>query len=236
VNTYPLSTRIHPGFALPTAGGEEVVVRAWRGEGSHARVYEGRYSRTAGSCALKVAKPEVEGAALRLAAEQRVLTGLRHPRIVSLLDWGSHAGVPYLVLEWLDGDMLLDVVARRRRLALRQALEYAEQLFEGLAYLHGLRLAHGDVRSQNVLVPAGRGAVLTDPGAPEGTAEEDIRAAGRVLYLMLTGEDPLRDASRLTVAGGHNRTAVALWESSQAPIPPTASDLLAQVSRLRAAL
>ena len=40
MNTYPISTRVHPGFALPTAGGGEVVVQAWRGEGSYARVYE----------------------------------------------------------------------------------------------------------------------------------------------------------------------------------------------------
>jgi hypothetical protein len=232
--TIASTSRILAGASLATELGEAVTVRSWRGEGSYARVYRAFYSRTRGECAVKIAKPEVPDAADRLRREREVLAPVRHSKVVSLLDAGSIHGTPFLVLEWLEGETLLDVVnARRRGLALRQALEVLEAAAEGAAHLHGLGLVHGDIRPQNVLVVPGRPVVLTDPGGL-GTPADDVRALGGLLRLMLTG-DP-GGARPLAPGGGLNPAAVALWERSQAERAPTVSELLAEAGRIRRSL
>lgn len=225
--------RLSPNSSLRTGSGETISVCAWRGEGSYARVYRGVYSRTGGPCAVKVPKPEIAEARERLEREGEALAGLSHPHIVSLLDRGSHDGVPYLVLEWLDGETLRDLVIARRRLALRQSLLLVETVCAALAHLHARALCHGDVRPQNVLVVPGRGAVLTDPGAGgDAGCAEDVRAAGRLLHEMLTGVEPSPLDVRLTTNAGHGPAVVRLWESTQAEPTPTASEFLNAVRRL----
>lgn len=234
-------TRLQPGAVLATEGGHTVRVRSWRGEGSYARVYQAVYSRTGGPCALKLAKAEIPEAGARLESERGVLTGLSHPRIVALLDWGPHPDTvhapPFLVLEWLEGETLWDVIAARRRLPLRQTVDILEGVCDALACIHSRGLAHGDIRPQNVLVLPGRGAVLTDPGA-EGRPlpADDTRAVGGLLHHMLTGEPPAAGRPGLGSGAGYNRAAVQLWQRTQAEQPPAMADLLAEVRRLRQTL
>ncbi|HEU4752688.1 MAG TPA: protein kinase, partial [Armatimonadota bacterium] len=197
------------------------------------------YHPRGGLCALKLAKAEIPDAAARLRREKQVLAQLRHPRVVALLDAGEHAGTPFLVLEWLEGETLLDLVQTRRRLALRQSLEISEAVADGLAAIHAHGLVHGDIRPQNILVVPRRCAVLTDPGGGEPGAStlpaDDIRAVGGLLHLMLTGF-PESDPPRLTAAAGYNRAVVQLWEQVRSDRPLTASDLLSQLRRLRQGL
>ncbi len=230
----PAPARLRPGTTLRTGTGATVTVRSWRGEGSYARVYQA--SLAGAACALKLPKTEVEGAVERVAGERDVLSRLRHPQVVRLLDSGTHEGTPFLLLEWLDGETLHDLVQSRRRLPLRHALESLERVLEGLEAVHGLGLVHGDIRPQNIICVPGRGAVLTDPGAGPGfTREDDLRAAGDLLHLMLTGEAPA-GPPRLSTAVGYSRGAVQLWELTRSASPPSAGELLAQARRLRASL
>lgn len=233
-----LQPHVQPGAALNTDAGYQVLIRAWRGEGSYARVFEARYTRTGSPCAVKVPKIEIEGASLRLERERSILAALRHPRIVGLLDSGCYDGAPYAVLEWLEGETLLDLVARRRRLALRQSLEILENVCEGLAHVHAGALSHGDIRPQNVIVIPARGAVLTDPGATgeQASPSGDVRATGALLHRMLTGEDPAPSGAALTPNAGYNRMAVDLWSRTQGAQPASAAELLSEIRRLRASI
>jgi serine/threonine protein kinase len=236
VNPATVPKKLQTGARLPTDTAYEVVVRGWRGEGSYARVYLAQYSRTGDACAVKLPKPEIPDAAARLDGERGLLARARHPHLVELLDSGRWAGAPFLVLEWLEGETLLDVVTARRRLPLRRALELLEPLCDVIAYLHGLGLAHGDLRPQNVIVTGSRGSVLTDPGPPDpAPPAQDVRGLGGLLHRMVTGEDSAR-GPRLTVAAGHNRGVAQLWEASQAAQPPSAAEMLAKVRMLRATL
>ncbi len=235
----PPTPRLAPGVDLRTVAGQAARVRFWRGEGSYARVYGGEYSLTGAPCAVKVAKAEIPDAPSRLNDEQRLLAQLAHPQVVRLIDSGElassePAGVPFLVLEWLEGETLRDLVQARRRLALRQSLEILEAAAGAVAHIHSRGLTHGDVRAENLIVLPGRCAVLTDP-AGVGTAAGDVRALGQALHLMLTGSAP-GAAPLLRTAAGYNRSAVQLWERTQAPSPPSAGDLLAELRRLRASL
>lgn len=233
--------RPKPGASFPTASGGQIVIRAWRGEGSFARVYRAAYLRPgqapfdACECALKLPKPEIAGSAERIRAEGDLLSRLDHPQLGALLDSGA-ADAPFLVLEWLDGETLLDLVRARRRLPLRQALEHLERILAALAHCHSRRVVHGDVRGQNVLVLPGRGAVLTDPEpVSPATQSGDLRAAGALLYLMLTGSEP-NSGEMLTTAGGYNRAVVELATRLASEVPPSAQEALGEVQRLRSRL
>ncbi|MFN3651371.1 MAG: protein kinase domain-containing protein [Armatimonadota bacterium] len=225
------------GDRFATHRGQTLEVVAWVGEGSYARVYQARLGGAA--CALKLAKTEIPGAERRLAEEEAVLRRADHPRVVRLLDSGSSDAAPFLALEWLEGRTLSDAVPARG-LPLRQVLETLEAVADGLAHLHARGLLHGDLRPQNVMLTADRGAVLTDPGgtepppgAPPSSEAEDMRAAGRVLYFMLTGREGAVDPTRLAP---FNRGVVAVWERTQAETPLSAADLRAEAAALHRSL
>lgn len=233
--------RLQPGLTLRTEQGETVLVERWRGEGSFARVYRAMLTHSGTPCALKMAKPEVADSASWLAAEREVLERVKHPHLAAALGAGDAAGTPFLLLEWLDGDTLLDLVSSRRRLPLRQALDLLQPVTSALAAIHAERLAHGDIRPQNV-VAAPRGAVLADPGMTdpalplEGRQRHDTRALGRLLYLMLTGREWTHGAPPLSTANGFSRAVVELWTPTCAGIPPAAPEFLRSVERVRKTL
>jgi serine/threonine protein kinase len=217
---------LHPGQCLTTDARRELLVREWRGEGSYARLYravmrDGRRG-TEADCALKLAKAEVPGALANLAREREALARGRWENVVELLDWGT-AGAPFLVLSWIEGQPLREVVERRRQLPLVSAIAIGRDAAAALAALHEAGVAHADLRPDNLLVlPGERRACLTDLGSavlrpdprfPEA-CRQDLRALGALLHLMLTGSLPAGSPPRLARAAGYNREAVALFEST----------------------
>ncbi|MGV3724540.1 MAG: protein kinase domain-containing protein [Actinomycetota bacterium] len=234
-------TRIRPGVVLETENGQKVRVEAWRGEGSYARVYHAVRLPDNEAGAVKVAKRETPEAAVRLAHERRILAAVQHPRVVRLLGAGCAYDSPFLLLEWLDGETLRDLVAARRRLPLRQALELFTAACEAVAAIHASALVHGDIRAENLIVIPKRGAVLTDPGLPldddqpHPGAPGDLLRLGDLLYLMLTGRHATPDAP-LSANGGFNRAVVTLWESTRHPAAITAHQLAQTAAKIQRTL
>lgn len=228
------------GAVLATDRVEPVLVRSWVTEGSYAHVYRGAYGRDGVPCAVKLPKTHVDAAVELLRLQGEILSRVRAPGVVRLLDRGAQDHVPFLVLEWLEGGTLQDLVQRRRRLPLRQALEVLEQLSGALAAFHALGLAHGDVRGENVVLE-GRGAVLLDPhGLPVGNVPTpsptgDLQATAALLHLMLTGEPFVEAAPRLTSGAGYRKEVVQLWERLRGGTL-TAPELAARAAELRRSL
>jgi serine/threonine protein kinase len=159
-----------------------------------------------------------------------------------VLDTGS-AGARYLVLSWVHGEPVRQLMEHRRQLPLSGALAIARDMAAAIAALHDAGFAHGDVRAENVLaLPDAGGARLIDlgsaiPGSDPGAAqarETDIRNLGALLHEMLTGSPPA-GPSRLTPAAGYNPGAVALFEATQRP-GATAAALATQAGALLARL
>lgn len=234
--------RIQPGVLLLSDRGEQVQVGSWLGEGSYARVYRATLPDGKGPCALKIAKPEVPDSAQWLAAERRVLEAVRHPHLVELLGSGCAEASSFLLLEWLEGEALHDLIRARRRLPVRQALELLESLAAAVAAIHARGMVHGDIRAQNVLVVPRRGAMLIDPGLGDpallgdSPAGRDVRCLGELLHLMVTGAPPLPDRAVLATANGFSRPVVELWTRTQSAAPPAAAEFQQQVGRVRGAL
>ncbi|MGC5031993.1 Stk1 family PASTA domain-containing Ser/Thr kinase [Micromonospora sp. DT229] len=101
----------------------------------------------------------------RFSDEAKTIARLTHPNVVAVYDQGTHAGRPYLVMEYVRGRTLREVLTERRRLNPDEALAITEQILAALAAAHRAGLVHRDVKPENVLVaeaPSGGPANLVD--------------------------------------------------------------------------
>ena len=130
----------------------------------------------------------------RFEIEARLLSGLRHPRVVEVLGHVRDGDGDYLVMELVRGKDLGRVVEEEGRpgLAVERALEYAGQACEALQYVHEQQIVHRDVKPQN-LVLCERGVVLVDFGIARELEDgaTGTRGVGTPLYMapeVLVGE------------------------------------------------
>jgi serine/threonine-protein kinase len=173
--------------------------------------------------AVKVLQPGLatdEGFLKRFGAEARSVASLNHPHVLRVFDWGEDTDGPYLVLEYLGGGSLRDLLDRGVRLTHSQAAHLGTEVAQGLAYAHARGLVHRDIKPANLLFDEeGRvrvadfgvaralaEAAYTEPaGAMVGTARymspesaegkpvdgrADVYSLALVLYEALSGEVP----------------------------------------------
>jgi eukaryotic-like serine/threonine-protein kinase len=184
----------------------------------------------------------------RFRRESRSVAQLNHPHVVTVIDAGEEApgadgspgealGTPYIVLEFVDGETLKDVIRREAPLEIARALAYAIEVARALGAAHERQIVHRDVKPHNILVSPEGGAKITDFGIARTLSEEGLTMAGRVLgttdyvspeqalgqpvtgqsdlyslgvvlYEMLTGEVPFRGETPVSVAMKHVREEI----------------------------
>ncbi len=136
-----------------------------------------------------------EGERERFGIEARLLSGLRHPRVVEVFGHVRDSEGDYLVMELVRGRDLGRLVEEEGRpgLPLERALEYAGQACEALQYVHEQQIVHRDVKPQNLVVCDTRGVVLVDFGIAREIAADvsGTRGVGTPRYMapeVLVGE------------------------------------------------
>lgn len=204
--------------------------------GGMATVYVAHDLRLSRTVALKVMNEglgESGDFTQRFDAEARAAAHLSHPNVVSVFDQGSDEGRPYIVMEYVQGFTLRQLITREAPMDPRRAIELIEPVAAALAAAHTAGLIHRDVKPENVLI-SDRGQVkVADFGlaravtahtsasttglvigtvsyiAPElvtkghADARSDVYSLGIVLYEMLTGRKPHTGDTPIQVAYSH---------------------------------
>ncbi|MEJ1116211.1 Stk1 family PASTA domain-containing Ser/Thr kinase [Paenarthrobacter sp. CCNWLY172] len=214
------------------------LVRSRLAKGGMSTVYLATDQRLERDVALKVLHPHLANDPTflqRLSREAKAAASLSHPHIVGVLDQGEDGHIAYLVMEFVKGHTLRDVLIEQGILAPRLALALIDPVIEGLAAAHSSGLIHRDIKPENVLIAddgrikvgdfglARAVSANTSTGALIGTvaylapelvlgqpadARSDIYSAGIMLYEMLTGKQPYAGDSPIQVAYQHVNAVV----------------------------
>jgi predicted Ser/Thr protein kinase len=221
------------------------------GRGGMAVVYRAYQPSLNRYVAIKVLPPTLafdQEFVARFLREAQAAAGLRHPNIVVIHDVGEEGGFYYIVMEYLEGQTLKEVIEREGALPLRRVAHIIEQVAGALDYAHQRGFVHRDVKPANVFVGQGDHATLTDfgiakaawgaqltrtgvvVGTPEYMSPEqaqgyevdhrtDIYSLGIVLYEMVTGRVPFS-----------GNTPHAVLHKVIYDLPPQPSGIHSQVS------
>jgi len=140
-------------------------IHSFLGQGSMGEVYRAQDTRARRAVALKVLRAQMcekEAIRKRFEREGKVLAGLSHPHICAFQEIGQAGGIDFLVMEYLEGQNLSQVIAKGP-LPLDKALLYAGQICSALDASHQLGLTHRDLKPANIIV-ARQGIKILDFG------------------------------------------------------------------------
>jgi eukaryotic-like serine/threonine-protein kinase len=155
----------------------------------------------------------------RFLREARMAASLSHPNLVAVYDVGEEEGLPYIVMEYVEGETLAELMARTGPIEPDRAVDLLLQVCAGLEHAHAAGLVHRDIKPQNLLIRSDGVVKIADFGiartlqatqltqagtvlgtaaylAPEQaagdtvTAAADIYSLGVVAYELLTGRTP----------------------------------------------
>lgn len=170
-------------------------IHSFLGQGSMGEVYRAQDTRAKRAVAVKILRAQMserEAIRKRFEREGRVLAGLSHPHICAFQEIGQADGIDYLVMEYLEGQNLSEVLAKGP-LPLDKTLLYAGQICSALDASHQLGLTHRDLKPANIILTRS-GIKILDFG------------------LAKLG-DPLLTGTRHEVAGEESTVAEAVTES-----------------------
>jgi eukaryotic-like serine/threonine-protein kinase len=154
------------------------------GVGGMARVYLGHDRLLDRQVAVKVlSEPYASDPQFveRFRREASAAAGLNHPNIVAVYDRGEADGSYYIVMEYLAGPDLKQVIRARAPLPPLEAIDDAQQILAALGAAHRRDVIHRDVKPQNVLVAEDGHLKVTDFGIARAGAEAEMTAAGSVI-------------------------------------------------------
>ena len=185
----------------------------------------------------------------RFQQEAQAAARLSHPNIVSIYDVGEDKGVHYIIMEYVAGETLKDMIEREGNLQVEDALRIAREIASALSHAHMNNLVHCDIKPHNILVmPDGRvkvadfgiaraitSSTMTYNGnvvgsvhyfSPEQakgtqiTPKSDVYSLGVVLYEMLTGRLPFTGETTVSVALKHLQEEPSAPREIKPEIPP----------------
>ena len=144
------------------------------GTGASAHVFLAEDVSLQRHVAVKVLQPGLatdEAFLKRFRAEARSVASLNHPHVLRVFDWGDDTDGPYLVLEYLGGGSLRDLLDRDVRLSHSQAAQLGTEVAQGLAYAHARGLVHRDIKPANLLFDEEGRVRVADFGVARALAE-----------------------------------------------------------------
>jgi serine/threonine-protein kinase len=162
--------------------------------------------------AIKVLAVEGEPDVIRRFRSEAATTGnLKHKNIVTVHEFGEHEGMPYLVMEFLEGVTLQRAISNHQDMTLLEKIRIMHEVAEGLAYAHRNTVIHRDIKPANIMLLPGGAAKLMDFGIARVMGRDSTRQTregfllGTMLYMS---PEQFRgvDADRLTDMFGYGVT------------------------------
>ena len=170
-----------------------------------ASIFKANDRKTGESVAIKIPLMALESDVAgfeRFQREEEIGARLNHPCILKVVKVDTPKSRPYLVMEFLDGKTLAEILAKRKTVSEGEAVSYASRICDALEYLHANGIAHRDLKPQNIMVCTDGSLRLFDFGIAR------VETARRLTFVGLT-PDP-----------GHARLHLARAGQGQAGRPP----------------
>lgn len=238
--------------------GDRYEVLEQIGEGGMSYVYKAKCHKLNRFVAIKVLKdefndkPEVVD---KFKKEATAVANLFNPNIVNILDVGSQDGSNYIVMEYINGKTLKDIITENGKLSYQTAIMIAEKVANALDCAHKNNVIHRDIKPQNIMVTPDKIVKVTDFGiaksvdtatltfttsimgsahylSPEqakGTfvdCKTDIYSLGIVMYEMVTGRVPFDGESPVTIAIKHIQDDAVPPKNLNSSIPQGLNDII----------
>lgn len=228
------------------------------GEGGMANVYLAYDTILERNVAVKVLRGDLandEKFVRRFQREALAASSLSHPNIVEMYDVGEDNGNFYIVMEYIDGKTLKQLIKKRGHLTKSEAVDIMCQLTDGLAHAHDSYIIHRDIKPQNIMVLEDGLVKITDFGVamainasdltqtnsvmgsvhylpPEqasgkgSTIKSDIYSLGIVLYEMLAGTMPFRGETAVEIALKHLKDPMPSIKKVNPKVPQSLENII----------
>lgn len=228
------------------------------GQGGMADVYKAKDTILNRIVAIKVLRDKLSQDAMALVRFQREASAasrLSHPNVVDIYDVGEYEGTHYIVMEFIRGRTLKELIAQRGALDVDEAIGIMKQLVSAINHAHENNIIHRDIKPQNVLVKDDGTIKITDFGiavangsvqltfnntvmgsahylAPETTQgkepneQVDIYSLGIVFYELLTGKVPFTGKTPTEIAIKHLRKPMPFVRDFNPNIPQSVENII----------
>ncbi len=228
------------------------------GEGGMANVYLGYDTILDRNVAIKVLRGDLsndEKFVRRFQREALSASSLAHPNIVEVYDVGEDNGLYYIVMEYIEGKTLKQLLKKRGTLTLSEAIDIMLQLTDGMAHAHDSYIIHRDLKPQNIMIKDDGQIKITDFGIamalnstqltqtnsvmgsvhylpPEQasgkgcTIKSDIYSMGIIFYELLSGSLPFRGDNAVEIALKHMRDPLPSLREDNPAIPQSIENII----------